>query len=230
MRAFDAEQIRKLHLFHDMADDRFAALMTAAFLQRFPAHVGLINENEKPDFLHVVVEGSVELFSRHDGRETTVTIIRPVRTFILAAVVGDLPYLASGRTLEASRILMIPAEGVRNVFDQDAAFARSVVRELSRAYRGVIKELKNQKLRAGLQRLANWILHHTASGGEQFEIPFDKRKLASLLGMTPENLSRHFAALGPHGVTVRGRGIKVADRSELEKVAKPTPAIDDPEY
>ena len=62
MRANDAEQIRSMHLFSDMADDHFATLVQAAFLQRFPARVALIAEHDKPDFLHAVVDGAVELY------------------------------------------------------------------------------------------------------------------------------------------------------------------------
>ena len=232
MRKFDIEQIRSVHLFNDVAEAQFSNLMQAAFLQRFPAHVVLITEAERPDFLHVVVEGAVQLFSRHDGRETTITIVRPVTTFILAAVVGDQPYLASGRTLEPSRILMIPAETVRAVFDQDAVFARAVVRELSRAFRGVMKELKNHKLRSSSERLANWLLRAQADhgGNGRFTIPFDKRTLASCLGMTPENLSRSLAALADHGVAVHGRDVTLKDVPGLTALARPTPAIDDPDY
>ena len=60
--------------------------------------------------------------------------IKPVSTFILAAVVSDQPYLNSVRTLKESRILLIPAQRVRAIFDRDVAFARIVAREnLSRS-------------------------------------------------------------------------------------------------
>ena len=232
MRTSDANQIRSVHLFRDMADDRFAALVKDAYLQRFPTKVSLIVEHDKPDFLHVVVEGAVELFSRHGGRETTIAVCRPVTTFILAAVVRDLPYLASGRTIEPSRVLMLPAEAVREAFDQDNAFARAIVRELSGSFRGVMKELKGQKLRTSAERLANWILVHNArNGGDgRFILPYDKRTLASRLGMTPENLSRNFAQLAAYGVTVSRNEIRVRSRTELEAYANPTPSIDDRDY
>lgn len=232
MRAADANQIRSVHLFRDMADDRFAALVKDGYLQRFPAKVSLITEHDKPDFLHVVVEGSVELYSQHGGRETTVAVCRPVTTFILAAVVRDLPYLASGRTLEPSRILMLPAEAVREAFDEDNAFARAIVRELSMSFRGVMKELKGQKLRTSAERLANWILVHNARNGGtgRFVLPYDKRTLASRLGITPENLSRNFAQLADWGVTSRGREVTVSDAARLASFANPTPSIDDAEY
>lgn len=229
MRSADANQIRSVHLFREMADDRFAALVKDAYLQRFPAKVSLIVEHDKPDFLHVVVEGAVELFSCHCGRETTIAVCRPVTTFILAAVVRDLPYLASGRTLEPSRVLMLPAEAVREAFDEDNAFARAIVRELSRSFRGVMKELKGQKLRTSAERLANWILAHHARNG-RFVLPYDKRTLASLLGMTPENLSRNLAHLGDFGVAARGREIVVRDTAKLRSFADPTPSIDDADY
>lgn len=232
MRSADANQIRTVHLFQDMADDRFAILVRDAYLQRFPSKVSLIVEHDKPDFLHVVVEGAVELFSRHGGRETTIAVIRPVTTFILAAVVRDLPYLASGRTLEPSRILMLPAEAVRAAFDEDNAFSRAIVRELSRSFRGVMKELKGQKLRTSAERLANWILIHDARNGGtgRFTLPYDKRTLAARLGMSPENLSRNFAQFADLGVAVRGREITVSDADRLASFAKPTPSIDDVAY
>ena len=102
-------------------------------LQKFPEHTTLIQEGDLPDFLHILVDGTVELFAGWDGRETTIDIIRPVTTFILAAVIRDEVYLKSARTLNSARILMIPAQAVRDVFGRDAAFARSIVNELAAA-------------------------------------------------------------------------------------------------
>ncbi|MDJ1159930.1 helix-turn-helix domain-containing protein [Chelatococcus sp. SYSU_G07232] len=232
MREADAAEVRRLPLFAGMAEERFAALIQAAFLQRFPPHVVLIEEGERADFLHVVLAGAVDLFARHEGRETTIMVLRPVRAFILAAVMADEPYLKSARTLEPSQILMIPAEAVRAVFAEDLTFAWAVVHELAGAYRVVTRELKNQKLRTSGERLANWILRMSGlsrerGGGSRFEIPFDKRTLAAYLGMTPENLSRGFAALADSGVTVQGRTVSVADVQALARRARPSPLIDD---
>jgi len=232
MRATDVEQVRTVHLFEDMDQGHFADLIAAAYLQRFPAQMSLIVEHEKPDFLHVVFEGGVELYSHHGRRETTIAVCRPFTTFILAAVVRDLPYLASGRTIEPSQILMLPAEAVRSAFDRDGAFARAIVRELSASFRGVMKELKSHKLRTSAERLANWILaNDQRSGGSgRFTLPYDKRTLAARLGMTPENLSRNLALLGRYGVTVRHRDVMIRDAAALVDFARPTPSIDESDY
>ena len=228
MRQSDCELIRALPLFCDMSEANFEELVSAAFLQRFPQHVALISEGDLPDFLHIVVEGSVELFGTHDGHETTLDIIRPVATFILAAVIHDGVYLKSARTLAPAQILMIPAQTVREVFGRDAAFARAIVNELAARYRGIVRALKNEKLRNSAERLANWILQADAMQGlrNQIDMQFDKRVLASRLGMTPENLSRNFALLNKHGVSSSGRNIIIEDPAALERFAKPNSLID----
>ena len=229
MRQSDWKTIRALPLFRDMSEAHFGELVRAAFLQRFPQHVTLIHEGDLPDFLHIVVDGSVELFGAHNGHETTIDIIRPVTTFILAAVIRDDVYLKSARTLMPAQILMIPAETVRDVFDRDAAFARAIVNELAERYRTVVRSLKNEKLRNSAERLANWILRVDAQQGNQrsIELTFDKRTLASRLGMTPENLSRNLALLSKYGVKSSGRDIVIEDAAALEQFAKPNMLIDE---
>lgn len=230
MRREDQDEVRSLPLFQGVAPDNVEHMLKVSFLQRFPAHVELIRENEPADFLHVVVDGQVEVFAAYRDRETTVSVLGPGHSFIVAAVVLDRVYLKSVRALSMSRILMIPADIVRRFFAEDAAFARALAIELSLAYRGVVKELKNQKLRSSLERLANWLIARDAESGAkgQFELPFDKKVLAARLGMAPEVLSRSFASLAKYDVDVLGRKIRLRDRESLRKLAQPSPTIDDP--
>lgn len=228
MRDDDLKLIRALPLFMEMSEPHFASLMKAALFQRFPERVVLIEEGDNPDFLHVVVEGSVELFARHRGRETTIEIISPVTTFILAAVAQDDVYLKSARTLSTARILLIPAQSVRDMIGRDAAFARAMINELALRYRDIVRALKNEKLRSGSERLANWIL---CASDEQahdhtIELKFEKRTLAARLGMTPENLSRALSHLSEHGVCTRGAKIEITDRPALVLFAAPSHLLD----
>jgi CRP/FNR family transcriptional regulator, transcriptional activator FtrB len=57
------------------------------------------------------------------------------------------------------------------------------------------------------------------------ELTFDKRMLASRLGMTPENLSRNLALLAKCGVKSSGRDIVIGDPSAFGKFAKPNALI-----
>jgi len=220
--------LRDLDLFRGMEPANFEALMRGSYVQNFPPRIDLISEGETPDFLHIVVSGSVDLFSSWNGRETSLATVRAVSTFILAATIRNAPYLMSARTLEKSRIVLLPSEDVRHVFDQDTQFARSIVAELSQCYRSVVKNTKDLKLRTSRERLANYLLRQwKAAGSDAFELTMEKRRLASVLGMTPENLSRAFKGLEPHGIKVDGTLIEIRNPDDLIRFAKPTALIDD---
>ncbi|SMX50989.1 helix-turn-helix domain-containing protein [Actibacterium lipolyticum] len=222
------EEIRDLTLFANMDEANYRALMRGAYVQNFPPRIDLIHENEPPDFLHVVLSGSVDLFSAWNGRETSMATVRPVSTFILAASVRNLPYLMSARTLEKSRIALIPSQDVRAVFSEDSAFAQAIVAELAQCYRAVVKNTKDLKLRTSLERLANYLLRQQdRTGSLEFDLTMEKRRLASFLGMTPENLSRAFKGLEPYGVKVAQNHIVITDLEDLTRYAKPNPLIDD---
>lgn len=230
MRSDDLAQVRHTALFAGISDEALQTLTTGAFLQVFPPHVELFREGEEADFLFVVMEGMVELFATWNDREATITTVRPTGTFILAAVVRGARYLMSARTLGRCRLLMLPAANVRQALRDDTAFALAMIDELSGCYRAAVKSQKNLKLRNGVERLAAFLLQMKAQASSaEFELPFDKRTLASLLGMTAENLSRAFATLRPYGVVVNGGKITLTDASNLVRLAKPAPLMDGPD-
>ena len=222
------ESIRELPLFAEMTEESFDILTRGAFVQNFPPNMVMISEGEAADFLHIVQSGCVELFSTWTNRETSVTTLYENSTFILAATMKDRLNLMSARTLQKSRIIMIPSENVRKVFATDPDFALAIVDELSRCYRATIRNMKNLKLRTSIERLANYILkqHHRQGEALAYQLPIEKRRLASYLGMTPENLSRAFNNLKPHGVAVEGQTITITNMATLTAFAKPDILID----
>lgn len=229
MRVEDHPEIRALPLFADVETANFERLMRGAYVQNFPPRVALIEEGDPADFLHVLMSGAVELTAAWNRRETTLAIVRPVSAFILAATIRDAPYLMSAHTLEKSRLVLLPSEDVREVFEADSGFARAIVSDLSHAFRGMVKKTKDLKLRTGMERLANYLLRiHVQEGGVlTFELDMEKRRLASLLGMTPESLSRAIRSLKPYGVSFDGAEVQIDDVDQLRRFAKPTPLIDD---
>lgn len=230
MRARDLDRCQTLPLFANVAPDAMRELTAGAHVQRFPAGTLLLLEGDAVDFLYVLLDGQVELHGTWNDQETVLAILRPISTFILAAVVLDADALMSARTLERSEILMIPGEAIRRAMRQDPQFAVAVSRDLAGGYRTMVRAVKNQKLRNGIERLANYLvmLHEseTPVGPNKVTLRHEKRVLASLLGMTPENLSRAFAALRNYGVSVNGALVTITNLPALGALAKPDPLID----
>jgi CRP/FNR family transcriptional regulator, transcriptional activator FtrB len=222
VRATERGELRRLRLFASVAADHLPDLLDGAPVVELSEQMERFREGGAAQFLHVLLDGIVELFAQLDQKETTITILRSPSAFLLATVVGDDDaYPISARTLSASRILLVPATAVRNAFDRDTEFARAVTRELYDAFNSTLIGLVNQKLRSSLERVADWLLHADAqSGDHRFTLPFDKRTLASQLGMTPEHLSRNLKCLSRHGVVVAGRKVVVDDWGALATVAR----------
>jgi CRP/FNR family transcriptional activator FtrB len=226
----DLEHVRKLPLFSTMTEEHFVRLTEAAFVQRLPQGTTLLLEGASPDFLYILLDGLVEIFTEQGGGPVGISLVRPVTPLILAAIIVDQPYLNSARTLTDSRLLLLRANLVRDMFGLDGGFARALVTELAFAYRGAIKKLKGQMARSSTERLANWILSELRNSAQpkNFTVPFDRATLASHIGTTRENLSRSLAQLTNHGLRVRRREIVVDDAASLERFAKPQTLIDDP--
>lgn len=219
---------RLLPMFAGVSDDTFQRVTEQARFLRAPANTTLLLEGDAVDFLHVLLSGQVELQGSWKDRETTVAVLRPMSSFILAAVVLDAAALMSARTLEPSELLLIPGAAIRGSMTDDVAFAAAIARELSGSFRTMVRTIKNHKLRNGNERLVNYLLMLRAKTGSHSDVklPHEKRVLASLLGMTPENLSRAFSTLTEYGVSVDGQDIHLGRLRDLERLARPEPLID----
>lgn len=228
MRLEERPEIARLPLFAKMDEGERERVFAGSFLQVFPPQLTLFDAGQRPDFLHVLVDGLAELYTDGSDRSTTMAIVEPVRSFILAAVVTDMPYLMSARTLRASRVLLMPAALVREVVESDVALMRATMFELALGYREMVRTAVDLKTRQSAERLGNYLVLRSRRNGtaDRFDIMGEKRLLASLLGMTPENLSRAFGTLARHGVKIDGASVHIEDRAALEAFARPDPIVD----
>lgn len=228
MRDEEIPAIRRLPLFRDVSTPVFDGLMAASYSQNFPPQLDLFLQGDRADFLHILVEGAVELHADWNGREAVMGMVRPVSSFILAACIRDMPYLMSARTLERSRILMLPTVDLRAAIRREPELSAAVMSELADGYRDMVRQSKNLKLRTARERLAAWLLDQSR-GREQvnsFVLPLEKRHIASYLGMTPESLSRALGNLKTKGIAMDGARVIITDRALLAETAGYDPLID----
>jgi CRP/FNR family transcriptional activator FtrB len=225
----DLARIRELPLLASASEESLALISQSAFLQWTPKGADLVTEGDHNDFLYILLQGAVELEGTWRDRDSTLAVLRPLSSFVVASVVLEAPALMTARTLLRSQLLMVPGEVFRRIIREDARVALAVIEELSGCYSGVVRTLKAYKLRAPLVRLANYLLvQHRRQGGSIVRLPLQKRMLASLLGVTPESLSRAFATLSEYGVQVDGPLVTIAKPALLARLAGPDPLIDNP--
>jgi CRP/FNR family transcriptional regulator, transcriptional activator FtrB len=217
----DTDRVRSIHLFKKVSDPYLPTLLKSASIRHFSPRILLFTEGDRASALYTLLQGSVELFSEHHDRQSTIAVIRSIKPFVLTSIADDLNPM-SARTLERSRLLLVPLKVIHELIDADPTFARAIAHELAGDVRDIIEDFKNHRLKTSIERLAEWMLRsdQDAGGTGRFAIPDDKRTLASYLGMGPENLSRNLASLATVGVAVQGRHVTLNDRAALAGLAR----------
>ena len=221
LRKPDTDQLRSIPLFRDVSDGSMPILLKSASIQQFRTRTLLFTEGDQASSLYTVMQGSVELFSEHHERRSTIAVIRSRKPFLLTSMHEDNLNPFSACTLERSHLMVIPLKIMNELIKSDVLFARAMMVELVSEVRQLVEHCKNQRLRTTVERLAEWMLRadQAAGGTGQFVIPHDKRILASYLGMEAESLSRNLASLATMGVVVRGRHVSLSDRAALARLA-----------
>lgn len=221
----DPADLRTLPLLAFASPESFDLLTRDAVWRTSSRRAALSVENTVSADLPILVAGMVEL---EGGEGATLALLEAPATVMLASVLLEAPALVTAWATPRSQVLTIPGEALRQAVRADPALALAVSEELAGCCSGAIRALKNQRLRGTLARLANYLLtqHRRQGGATRIRLPSRKRVLASLLGMTPENLSRGFASLAPLGVEVDGPHVTVLRPRDLMRLAAPDAAID----
>lgn len=218
-RPQNIELVRRTPFFVVAGEAAMARLLRTSFTQQLPRGTVMFDQNERADFLHLLLEGSVGLVARDEyGAETTVEIFGPGELFLVPAAVLELPYLASATALTDIRILMIPADVFRAGIAEDPNLARATIELLSRHWRMMVDQVVDLKLRSADRRLARFLARRVPeeAGAGSGDLPEPRSAIAARLGMTPETLSRTLGALEAEGVLrLSGKRIDVPDREKL---------------
>lgn len=214
----DHDLVRAVPLLADLPSGTVERLMAHSITHTLSPGTRLFEQGEPAAHLHIVLFGRVGLTGLGEDRgEAIVEFFSGGDVVIAPAVILEMPYLLSGRVIEDSRILMIPADDIRHLLATDHAFSRALTVELARHWRLLVRQLKDLKLRPAGERLASYLL--TLSGQREgwHSLHEDRRLLAQRLSMTPESLSRAFRDLRGRGVVADGRRIQLTDVEGLRR-------------
>lgn len=226
LTATDRGTVAGLPLLAVLDAESLARLVQFASIQRHPAGTLLFNEGDDPQVLHVLISGTVEIFSnaRGVGPERGVMLMNSGDILMPGAVLYSEPYVAAARTLVPSRLLALDGAAVRAEAAASADFAMQLGRAMTGQFRVAVRQVVDLKSRNAAQRLGSFLLKLADnSGASHPELPMRKRNLAARIGMTPETLSRTLQILANNGLLLRGREIIVRDRDRIESFCGPEP-------
>lgn len=183
----------------------------------------LFLEGDPGNGFYVVVSGRVKIYKESpEGKEIIIHICGPMDHFGQVAVYGGRTFPASAQAISGSTLLFLPRDEFRGKIAGNPDLALSMLASLSLRIRHVTTQLENLALKEVPGRLAAYLLYlqEKQSDSKTVSLAISRGELASLLGTTPETLSRILARLEDEGfMSVKKRSITIHDNPGLEELA-----------
>lgn len=219
MRTADMPLIRRSRLLAHVPEPELLDMLTICFVQSLSKDTVLCRQAERPEFLHIVLGGTVGLFGEGPRGDQLIEFFGPGDCFILPAVMLDAPYLMTARLLMQARILLWPAASFRGEVRKNGSLAYGSTLLLSSYWRSLIGQIKDLKLLSATERLSAFLLALAPrqTGPVTVTLPGGHRLIAGRLGITPQSLSRALAVLRPLGVSSGRREIRIEAPARLRE-------------
>ncbi|MCG8551583.1 MAG: Crp/Fnr family transcriptional regulator [Desulfobacterales bacterium] len=196
----------------------------------------IFQEGDRAQGFYIVAQGKIKVFKMSfEGKEQILHIYGPGHTFGEVPVFQGKSFPASVMALEPSIILFLPREAFVRQIEKSPALAMNMLADLSRRLREFTVQIENLSLKEVPARLAAYILTLAleASGGLQkttmqkkheptanVVLPVSKVQLASLIGTTPETISRGLKKMEQAGfIKTEGKKILISDHQGLEDLS-----------
>lgn len=224
MRENPRELIPAVPWFEGLSEQTLMHLSRNARVHRFPPRTVLFLKGEVPDFCYMALEGTIDLFvDGHGAKEVSVDMSTAPSAYTMAAVLTGAPYIVSGRTIAASKLLLIDATTLRQAARVDTRLSLNLLGLVCWQFRSMVRQVVNLKSKSTPERLGCYLLSlaNEKTPSDRIRIPVDNRRLASQLGMTTMSLSRAFKTLSNHGVERRGNSISITSHDQLRTFCRP---------
>lgn len=214
------EILQGVELFAAAAAADLALLAQACSPRRLARGQVLFVEGEPSEHLYVVVEGRLKvLLSSTHGDDLVLAVLEPGDSLGELSVLDEHPRSASAEALEASTLLAVPADAVRELLLRSADSTLIWAQALAVTVRRLTGSTADLVFLDLPRRLAK-LLVDRADSEQRVSLGMSQSEVAALLGVTRQSLNRALSGLTRRGwVQVDGSALVLRDRAALERFA-----------
>ena len=132
--------LKKIVFLKDLPDPILEKISTIAQFETFDEETILFHQNQEQTLLYMLVSGKVFLNSRSvSGKSLTLDEVLPGRTFGLSALMGESSSTFTAVCAEASSIITIPGEQMRQLFEKDFEIGYTLMLKVVEIFRSRMK-------------------------------------------------------------------------------------------
>ena len=197
----------------DAGLDRLARISRQLSFQRGQT---VFRRGEPAKGLFLVMDGRVKVFRYSaDGKEQVLDVFGPGELFAEVPMFDGGDYPADCEALQDSVLLCLYRDDLRAEAREDVDFILGIMAVLAKRLRGFVELIDDLSLKEVAPRFARFLLKEAE--GKRVNLRIPKRILASLMGTSPETVSRTLGRLQEEGiVSVEGRVILIHSPERLQ--------------
>ncbi len=184
----------------------------------------IFSQGDKSEGFYIVVTGRVKIFqTSSEGKEHTMRFVGPGEPFGQVAVFAGRAFPASAQVITESFLLFLPRSEFVRLITKNSSLALNMLSVLSMRLREFTVHIERLALKEVPGRLAAYLIHLADGKKDKKDIVslnITKVQLSSLLGTTPETLSRILAQMVDRRfIKVKKNDIRILDHTGLEELA-----------
>ena len=214
--------IAKTPLFKGLPENQLKEIKRITVQRKYNKGETIFFEGDEGNGFYIVAQGQVKVFKLSlDGKEHILHILGPGEPFGEVPVFSGRPFPANAMALVKSRLLFLPRAAFIKLITANPSLSLNMFAILSMRLREFTVQIENLSLKEVPERVASYLIYQAEEQGhyEFVDLHISKKQLASMLGATPETLSRMFAKMSDQGlIEVEGRRIRILDRQRLTTV------------
>lgn len=170
-----------------------------------------------------VLRGQIKVYKMSsEGKEVILHICGPGDQFGQAAIFGDQRYPAWAEALCTSTVILFPGESFLELIGRYPHIALAMFQDLSSKLRQLTSQVEGLALKEVPGRLASYLIYLAEEQRTPGAVTLDtsKSQLASMLGTTPETLSRILSDMTERNlISVDRREITLLDHDYITQLA-----------
>jgi CRP/FNR family transcriptional activator FtrB len=208
--------LKACRLLHGLDENIIAALAEGATIQKHPAAANLLLPGDKLSAIYVVLKGWVMVYRLNEqGEETVTCLFGPTD-----ALLGDLlfynhPSPVGAQTETEAEVIYLPVDTIRRAMNSHAQLGANLMQSMADLTHDLMYLVEQVTVQPAVERIAGFLLRAMLDKNghlqKEFELPFEKTKIAHYLGLTPETFSRSLKVLAQRGVVVKGDKVQLVD-------------------
>jgi CRP-like cAMP-binding protein len=214
--------LAETEFFADAPGDLLSTIGAAGTVRELVRGDVLFEVNDEPTSLYVVLSGRIAIAIGNkpfDHRESVIALMDAGDLFGEMGMLDNNPRSAGARALEASSVLEIPYEAVREQLDGSSHLMWNVIRMLSRRLRSMDRALADSVFLDVTGRTAKRLLDLSA-GKDEFVLPVTQEELAGMVGASRERVNKAIASfIKLKWLEQHDRAYRIIDRTKLEQRA-----------